>query len=325
MKNLRLVEFAVALASQRNFARAAEVMRVTQPTFSRGIAALEKELGARLFDRTTRRVEPTSAGLVFLERADAVLAEAAHLGESIRDHGRLLSGQLVIAAGPYPVELSVVPALARMAARHPALRMRLIEGPWRELLGKLLSGTADLVVMEASILADDHRLQIDLLPRHPGMLFCRPRHPLAGRPNLARQDLGPYPMVGVPMLREVRQRLGRNGGRLDVDRLTGDVIPHIAVTSIASMREIVMRTDGIGLCTRQQIRRELAARRLVGLDVDFELPSTGYGIVTLRGRSLSPAARAIVQILQDVETELQAIENPAVAATPRGGRRRRRA
>ncbi len=258
MKNLRLVEYAIALARQRNFARAAEAMHVTQPTFSRGIAALEKELGARLFDRTTRRVEPTSAGLVFLERADALLAEAARLGESIRDHGQLLSGQLVVGAGPYAVELSVIPALARLATRHPALRIRLIEGPWREFLGKLLSGTADLVVMEASFLADDHRLDINLLPRHRGLLFCRPGHPLAGRPNLALKDLDPYPLVGVPMLLELRQRLGKAAGRLDVDPLSGDIMPHITVTSIASVREIVMRTDGIGLGAPQQIQRELS-------------------------------------------------------------------
>ena len=325
MKDLRLVEYAIALARQRNFARAAEAMNVTQPTFSRGIAALEKELGARLFDRTTRRVEPTSAGLVFLERADAVVAEAARLGESIRDYSALLSGQLVIGAGPYPVELSVVPALARLATRHPTLCIRLIEGPWREFLGKLLSGTTDLVVMEASFLADDHRLHVELLPCHRGVLFCRPEHPLAGRPNLARADLDPYPLVGVPMLRELRQRLGQAAGRLDVDPLSGDIMPHITVTSISSMREIVMRTDGIGLCASQQIERELAARRLNTLDVDFELPSSGYGIVSLRGRSMSPAARTFVQILREVEAELQQAEKPTAEAKPRGGRRQRSA
>ena len=101
--------------------------------------------------------------------------------------------------------------------------------------------------MEASFLADDHRLNIELLPCHRGVLFCRPGHPLAGRPNLALQDLEPYPLVGVPMLRELRQRLGEAAGRLDVDPLSGDIMPHITVTSIASVREIVMRTDGIGL------------------------------------------------------------------------------
>ena len=76
MKDLRLLEFAVALDRQRSFGRAAESMRVTQPRFSRGIAALEADLGVRLFDRSTRHVRPTPAGTVFLERATALLANA---------------------------------------------------------------------------------------------------------------------------------------------------------------------------------------------------------------------------------------------------------
>lgn len=324
MDNLRLVEYAVALATHRSFARAAKAMQVTQPTFSRGIASLEKELDARLFDRTTRRVEPTSAGLVFLERADTLLADAVRLRESIKDYNQLLSGQLVIAAGPYPVELSVIAALARVATRHPALRIRLVEGPWREFLGRLFSGAADLAVMEATSLADDHRLDVEFLPRHRGCLFCRAGHPLAGRANLSREDLDPYPMVGVPTLRELRQRMGKTASRFDVDPVTGDIIPHLNVTSIASMREMVMRTDGIGLCTLEQIRREPGADRFAVLDVDFDLPSTGYGIVSLRGRSRSPAAETFVQTLKEVEAELQQAEKQGAGKTPRGGMRRRR-
>lgn len=314
MNSLRFVEFAVALARHRNFARAAESMRVTQPTFSRGIAALEKELGARLFDRSTRRVEPTSAGLVFLERADAILAEAARLSDSIRDHSQLMSGQLTIGAGPYPLELSVIPALVRLANQHPMLRIRLIEGPWREFLGKLLSGTADLIIMEASHLADDHRLQVEPLPGHSGVLVCRPGHPLAGRPKVSMAELDPYPLVGVPIAREIRRRIGHAPGRLDVDHLTGDVSPHITVTSIASMRRIVGSTDGIGICPLAQVQVDLDARRLVVLVADFDLPSTAYGIVWLRGRSVSPAALAFLQILREVEMELRQ-PGPAVAVT----------
>jgi len=88
------------------------------------------------------------------------------------------------------------------------------------------------------------------------------------------------------------------------------------------MREILTRTNGIGISTLAQVQRELADRRLVVLDVDFELPSTGYGIVSLRGRNLSPAARTFSQMLREIEAELQQAEQPVARAKPRGGRRR---
>jgi DNA-binding transcriptional LysR family regulator len=324
MKDLRLVEFAVALGRHRNFARAAESVGVTQPTFSRGIASLEEELGCRLFDRSTRRVEPTSAGMVFLERADAVLTDAARLDELVRDHEQLVSGQLAIAAGPYPLELSVIAAVARIAAMHPKLRIRVVEGPWRDFTSKLLAGLVDVAVMEASVLVGDHRVQVEPLPRHQGVLFSRARHPLAGRPRLSMGDLQPYPLVGIPTVREVQSRLGEAGGSLNVDSVTGDVNPHITVTSNACMREIVKRTDGIGLCTRSQIEDDLRTRRLIVLDVDFELPETGYGIVQLRGRSASPAALVFAQVLREVEEELRQSETKAAAMSKTSRSRRRR-
>ena len=58
------------------------------------------------------------------------------------------------------------------------------------------------------------------------------------------------------------------------------------------------------------------------LDVDFDLPSSGYGVVSLHSRSMSPAAQAFMRILQEVEAELQQAEKPADAAKPRGSRRR---
>ena len=64
MNNLRLLEYALALDKHRSFHRAAQAVRVTQPTFSRGIAAFEATLGARLFDRSNRHVESMPGGVL---------------------------------------------------------------------------------------------------------------------------------------------------------------------------------------------------------------------------------------------------------------------
>jgi DNA-binding transcriptional LysR family regulator len=324
MKDLRRVEFAVALGRLRNFAAAARSIGVTQPTFSRGIAALEAELGVRLFDRSTRRVEPTPAGRMFLERAESLMANARWLRDGLQEHGSLQAGSLSIGVGPYPLEISVTEAVARLLGRHPQLQIRIYEGPWREFIERVLNGTAEIAVMEASVLATDLRFHVELMPRHRGCFFCRSDHPLARRGRLRIEDFDRYPAIGVPTVREVGPRLGKIRRRQSVDHLTGDLIPDVSVTSAATMREVVKRTDGIGLCAPSQLWQDLRTGSVVILETDFEPPSTGYGMAWLRGRTLSPAATAFLEILRGVEAELPGARPPSqsVQAQTRGRARR---
>jgi DNA-binding transcriptional LysR family regulator len=303
MIDLRLVEFAVALDKYRNFARAAQSMRVTQPTFSRGIAALEATLGARLFERSTRRVEPTPTGLAFLERAERILQDAVRLGQLSNDHDSGLNGQLTVGSGPYALEVGVLPALARLTAQHPRLRIRVIEGAWRELPPLLLLGSVDVIVVEASIFGEDHRVQVEPLPQHRGCLVCRKGHPLTRLRRVSIDDLDPYPLAGITMRRTFALQVGQTLRKLDVDPRSGDLTPGIATSSLRAMREIVLRSDAIGIDLLSLVRAGGDPGSLVILPTDFEIPSTGYGIVKLRGRTLSTAAVAFMQILRDVERE----------------------
>jgi DNA-binding transcriptional LysR family regulator len=320
MIDLRLVEFAVALGKYRNFARAAQSMRVTQPTFSRGIAALEATLGARLFERSTRRVEPTPTGLAFLDRAERILQDAVRLGELRNDHDSGLNGQLAVGSGPYALEVGVLPALARLTATHPRLRIRVVEGAWRELPPLLLLGSVDVIVVEASIFDEDHRVQVEPLPQHRGCLVCRKGHPLTRLRRVSIDDLEPYPLAGITMRRTFALQVGQTLRKLDVDPRSGDLTPGIATTSL---RAIVLQSDAIGIDLLSQVRAGDGPGSLVILPVDFEIPSTGYGIVKLRGRTLSPAAVAFMQILRDVERE-QADGQPAARAPSRTRSKNRR-
>ncbi|MGO1241148.1 MAG: LysR family transcriptional regulator, partial [Cellulosimicrobium funkei] len=67
--DLRQMEYLVALADERQFTRAAQLVGVSQSGLSAAVRGLEEELGASLFTRTTRRVEPTEAGLALLPYA----------------------------------------------------------------------------------------------------------------------------------------------------------------------------------------------------------------------------------------------------------------
>ena len=308
MKDLRLVEFAVTLARYRHFARAAQALGLSQPALSRGIARLERELGSPLFERTTRSVQPTAAGLAFVERAKGVLEDAARLTQLHDEADGSLTGQLTIGSGPYPLEISVLPSIARLSTANPGLRVRLIEGAWRNFAELLLSGGVDVAIVHASMFSSDRRFEVELLTPHPGCLVCRSGHPLARRRRVSKGDIDRYPLVGIAMvgstIRQVGDVLEPFMRQFAVDPNSGELVSPISTTSTSAAREIIARTDGLGLFAEPNVHDAVAAGHLEVLRTDFPMPSTGYAIVRLRGRNLAPPARRFIEVLLEVEAEV---------------------
>jgi DNA-binding transcriptional LysR family regulator len=190
---------------------------------------------------------------VFLRRAVALLADAGRLRQALNDYEGLQSGKLSIGVGPYPLEISVLESVARLASRHPSLYIELLEGQWREFGPKILSGEIEIAVVDASIVVSDPRFQIELLAKHEGCLFCRPGHPLSGRRKISLSQVLDYPLVSVriPFRAESLLKPGSHG--LPRDPATGDLIPRITTTSMTASCAIIKRTDGIGLGAIEQI------------------------------------------------------------------------
>jgi DNA-binding transcriptional LysR family regulator len=324
MKNLRLLEFAVALGHHRHFARAARALGVSQPTLSRGLARLERDLGVKLFERTTRSVEPTALGLAFLDRAAIVLRDAASLGDLGAAGDELHAGHVTVGAGPYALELSVLPAVARLAARHPRLGIRIIEGHWRALPDLLLQGALDLAVMHGRLFTDDQRVEVEPLPRQQGRLVCRVGHPLTRLRRVSAADVEPYPLVGPSMSGGAQRTMGDTffpyTGKFAIDALTGDVIPKIMTTSMYAAREIVKCTDGVGLFVDSQIRDDVAASQLTTVETEFAVASTAFAMVWRRDHRLTPAAARLMDAIREVASGSTPAHAPTTPIRPRSPR-----
>lgn len=119
---LRFLEYFVALARERHFARAAESCRVSQPTLSAGIATLETQLGRRLIQRDRRYLGLTAEGEAMLPWAQRLLADQAGLFNAVARGPGTLSGELKL--GAIPAAQPVVGHIARaLQSIHPAIRI----------------------------------------------------------------------------------------------------------------------------------------------------------------------------------------------------------
>src|ERR1017187_1547119 len=112
--HVKLLHCALALADHKNFRRAAQASHISQPSLSRYIQDIERQVGTRLFEREVGGVTPTDAGKVFLEHAREVVARSADLEREMDLLRGLEKGELRIGAGTYPSAMIVDRAVAKI-------------------------------------------------------------------------------------------------------------------------------------------------------------------------------------------------------------------
>jgi DNA-binding transcriptional LysR family regulator len=325
MIDLKLIRDALTLGEYRNFARAADALRVAQPTLSRSIASLERRLGVRLFDRDRKGLETTAFGRILLERGEALLRSEADIRREIHLLAGLEAGLLRVAAGPYAGEVSAATAAARLISAHPRLRVEVLTASPQEVISEVLAGRFDLGIADVGPQGAHTRLHRQPLGPHRLYLACRPGHALTRVEKLTLQDVLAFPLASTLLRGEVRITQAWQGAFGSTDPRTGDFTPAILVNSLAMAREIARRSDALFLGTASMIAPEVEARRLVRLAFRMRAMRTGYSLFWLRDRSVSPAARAFMDALLAVEAELLAPEKrdlPATRLPMRGGRRR---
>lgn len=189
LPTLRQLSHLAALARTLHFGRAAEAEKVTQSSLSASIAELENILGAKIANRTRRRVELTPVGREVARRAATMLAEAADLVALARASGAPLSGPLALGAIPTIGPWLLPAALPTLARAYPQLELKLADGLTDELLAQINAGTLDaaIIALPHAIKGMAHAALFD-----DAMMLIVPRnHALARRGTIAPASLHP--------------------------------------------------------------------------------------------------------------------------------------
>ncbi|MFD8374415.1 LysR family transcriptional regulator [Streptomyces sp. NPDC059688] len=145
--DLQQMRYVVAVAETRNFTRAAERCGVVQSSLSHRIAALERELGVRLFARSSRRVEPTGAGEAFVAAARECLAAAERAAADAAAATGVVRGRLAVGVIVTTAAVDVPELLQRYRARHPDVRVVLRSGRSDDLVTALREGDLDIAFL----------------------------------------------------------------------------------------------------------------------------------------------------------------------------------
>jgi DNA-binding transcriptional LysR family regulator len=309
---LTLQQFAIvdALARHRHFGRAAVSLGVSQPSLTRSLKELERRLGVPLFDR--QGVQPTVFGELALKFGGPIVQNVAELKREFDLAKGLEIGRLAISAGPYPADISARKALGILSARHPMLSIAFISSNWSSTLDLILDRSVDVGFADISEAVDHPELETELVRQAPLQFFCAEHHPLAARAYLTQDDLLEFPWAGPTAPGRMRAFLPEVAKPFGTfDDISGRFHPRILVETFSDAKEIVRSGAAIGVAIPYQLRREIAAGECKLLPLQLPWLSLNYGFITRRGRTLTPAAKAFIEIARQIEREL----DQQVAAT----------
>lgn len=191
--NLRDLKYFIALADTRHFGQAAARTFVSQPTLSGQLRKLEAELGAALFERTTKAVALTPLGEALLPHARRAVEEADALAQLAKAHRDPLVGPLRVGAIPTLAPYLVPLILASLQRRYPGLKLVLSEEVTAQLIERLRRHELDAVLIATPV--QDADLRARALFEEPFWLALPRRHPLANKDPITRRDLESLDML----------------------------------------------------------------------------------------------------------------------------------
>jgi DNA-binding transcriptional LysR family regulator len=191
---LRHLRHFVAVAETLNYTRAAERLHLAPQAVSASIRQLETIVGARLLERTTRRVRLTDAGAAFLSDARDALVFTDRAVRAARRAARGETGILRVGFLSSTAHYVMPPVVRALAERHPDLVLVAEDLPVRDLVAGLRDGRLDAAVGRPPLI-DDPELASETILREPVAAVLPSEHPLAERPRLRLSELAGEPWV----------------------------------------------------------------------------------------------------------------------------------
>ena len=283
------VQAFIAIATRRNFRRAAADLHITQTALSRRLQTLEAYLGVKLLERTTRSVELTRTGADFLPRAERLLGELETSLTDIRETGKAMRGSVTIACVP-SIGARYLPRVIRQySAAYPENRITIHDHSSFGVAEAVLRRQAEFGINVTG--SHDAGLASVPLTRDRFVLICRDDHPLAGRRKVSWPQLEPHLLIFPGSLNANKTVLEL---ALTAERLR--LRSYYEVQHSSTAVGLVAEGVGVAVVPGLAVQKEAYPRIRVIPLVD---PAVARSLVLIapRNAQLSPAAGALYDML----------------------------
>lgn len=288
---LRQLQYALQIAAERNFSRAADKLHIAQPSLSQQLSKLEKELGVMLFQRNTSSVELTHAGQKFVEQAGAIIDAVELLRQEMSDISQLRTGSVMVGSMPITGAHLLPHVLPVFKRKYADVEITLLEDSSMNLEKLTASGQTDLSLL--SLPLEIPTLTYEVLGEERIDLAVPPEHPFAARSaegvKTSLIELKDEPFIVL------KEGQGFRKMTMDLCREAG-FEPRIVFESnnMETVQSLVATGMGVTLVPHFIARAPRSEFVPVYLQLADPAPSRTLVIAYRRGRYLSNAAEAFI-------------------------------
>jgi LysR family transcriptional regulator, hydrogen peroxide-inducible genes activator len=278
------LRYVCAIADTGNFSRAAERCQIAQPSLSQQVLKLERDLGAKLFDRLGRSVRLTEVGRAFIPHARAILEQMEMARASVSDKNADVRGSVAVGVIPTVTPYLIPAYTAAFAKKYPDAKLRIVEETTSILVDGLRNLSIDVAILALPLRQKD--LELFPIRTEPLFVVMRTDHPRASAESLALKDLRAESFV---MLRD-----GHCFRDLSLATCTrARITPNIAFESgqFSSLLGMVAAGVGVSLVPEMAIDRNVGCRYVRLSDAQATRTIVA---VRLRGRSFNRVQHAFL-------------------------------
>lgn len=286
---VRQIQAFLQVAALGSFTRAAEKLHTMQPALSQQVRDLEAELGIRLFDRTTRRVELTEGGTEFRDIATKIIEDLEAAARNAHDLAERKRGRVVLAAPPLLAAAVVPKAIADFRVEYPGLSVRLIDARSDQIVEMVRSGQVDCGI--GTFRAGEDGISSTLLARDNLMVFCASNHPIAKRKVVSWHELDGLDLVTLTRDSGIRFLV-----EIGYETAQIKLVPAFEVSWVTTALALV--EAGLGIAVLPTYAWSAAHALNVSTALLQPAVSRDITLITRSGRAMSPAMSAFAHFLR---------------------------
>lgn len=295
---LRQIRYFVGVSEAGSLLKASGRLHVAQPALGQQIAALEHDVGARLFDRSSRGMTLTDAGRVFLEHAKVLLTDAERARSAVREVTAVPRGEVALGLTTTVALTATMPILSACRAQLPQVRLKVVEAYSGFLAEWLLSGRLDLALLYGDA-AEPGLIKQTLLEDRLVLVSSAANR--AVPKALPLSGLARWPLVLPGREHGLRRQIDAACAPLG---LALDVVAEIE--SLGSVKRAAEAGIGSTILPESSVVEEVAAGRLRSSVIQSPRMSRRVVCVTNAARPGTVAGAAVTQLVQAVVRDMVA-------------------
>jgi DNA-binding transcriptional LysR family regulator len=277
------------VVAERSFSRAAEKLFRTQPAVSLALQRLESELGAKLIDRSAKDLVLTDAGRTVLDYARRFQNLRQGLEDALAELRDKSAGRLSIGANESST-LYLLPHIERYRRLYPKIKVQVRRSQSSKIPAELLNGDLELGVVSYD--PDDDHLVAKVIYTDALAFVVSPQHRFARRKSVSIAELGMETFIAHNVVSPYREVVLREFRRHKVP-LNMDV----EMPTLETIRRMVQNNEGVAFLPRMCVRQDIesgTAREVTVKELHVERK---IRLLHARGRTLSHAAQAFLDIV----------------------------